>query len=439
MAPPPAASLAFATGDVPDTCGGAAPIRPAAFWRRLIAFGGPGFLVAVGYMDPGNWATDIAGGSRFGYLLLSVIIASNLMAMVLQSLSARLGIVTGLDLAEACRAHYSRRTTILLWLLCETAIIACELAEVIGTAIALQLLFGLPLPLGVLASLATLPIVTVFERKGAGRLELYIIALMTIVATCLGVEVILAQPEWGSVLTGMIPDAATTRDPGAIYLAAGILGATVMPHNLYLHSSLTKAKASSAEPAAKRDAIRLSSVDSAIALTLAMFVNAAILVVAAATFHAGGRTDVVDIGHAYRLLEPMLGVGVASLLFGVALLASGQNATITGALAGQVVMEGFLGLRLSPAKRRLLTRGIAVIPAAAVTIGWGQDGTTHLLILSQVVLSLQLPFAIVPLIHFTADRRRMGALAAPLWLTGAACASAAIIIMLNAVLLMGLA
>ena len=435
--PPPAATLALDATELVAGPGGARPTAPIAgpAWRKLLAFAGPGYLVAVGYMDPGNWATDLAGGSHFGYLLLSVIVASNGMALILQSLSARLGIVTGLDLAQACRAAYGRYTTLLLWVLCEIAIIACELAEVIGMAVALRLLFGLPLVWGVGLTLFSLPLITVLERGGGRRLETFIIALMLVVALCLGAEVVLSRPDWAAVAGGLTPDAAILHDPAATYLAIGILGATVMPHNLYLHSAVVRTRVRATGEAAKRQAIRFTTADSAIALSLAMLVNAAILIVAAATFHAVGRTDVVEIGDAYHLLAPMLGTGMASILFGVALLASGQNSTITGALAGQIVMEGFTGLRIAPWARRAISRAVAIVPAALVA-GWaGEAGVTRLLVLSQVVLSLQLPFAVVPLVRLTSDRRRMGALANPAWLTATAWVVAAIIIALNVTLL----
>ena len=410
-----------------------------SFWRSLLAFGGPGYLVAVGYMDPGNWATDLAGGSRFGYQLLFVILFANMMAMVLQALAARLGIATGMDLAQACRALYRPPVRIALWLLCETAIIACELAEVIGTAVALQLLFGLALPLGVCLAGFNVVVVTLLERGGVRRLDALIMGLMLVVAVCLGLETILSRPDFAALAAGLVPRASVLANPAALYLAIGILGATVMPHNLYLHSAIVRDRLTAHDEAEKRRAIRFTSIDTAIALSLAMLVNAAIMIVAAATFHANGRADVVEIGDAYRLLAPMLGGSIASILFGVALLASGQNSTITGAIAGHVVMEGFTTIRMPVWARRLVLRMIAIVPAAIIAATAGEAGVGKLLILSQVVLSLQLPFAVVPLVRITSDRARMGALLPPRWLIACAWASAAIIIGLNATLLLALA
>jgi len=433
MPPPPAST---ATMD-PAAVAPCAYAR-ASFWRRLFAFSGPGYLVAVGYMDPGNWATDLAAGSRFGYLLVSVIILANLMALLLQSLSARLGIATGMNLARACREHYSPGTRILLWLLAEGAIIACELAEVIGTGIALRLLFGIPLAIGVCLTALTVPLVGLIERRGARWLEAFTIALMLVVAACLAAELFLSRPDWGAVFSNVAPDPRILADPLAAYLAIGILGATVMPHNLYLHSAMVGHHAECGE-AERRTAIRFSMADSAIALTLAMLVNAAILIVAAATFHAAGRTEVAEISEAYRLLAPMLGTGLAALLFGTALLASGQNSVITGAIAGQVVMEGFTDWRAPVWLRRTVTRAIAIVPAVIVAAWAGEHGVTRLLVMSQVVLSLQLPFAVVPLVRLTGDRATMKALVAPPAMRVAAWIVAAAIIALNATLLVQLA
>jgi manganese transport protein len=443
MAPPPPSALALEENTLKNGALGRRilpdpPADPASFRRKLFAFAGPGYLVAVGYMDPGNWATDLAGGSRFGYQLLSVILLSNLMAMVLQSLSARLGIATGMDLAQACRERYEPATRIALWLLCEAAIIACELAEVIGTGVALNLLFGLPLAWGVCLSALNVVFISVLEHSGARRLEAFIVALILVVALCLGIETWMARPDLQALARGLVPNPATLTDPAMLYVAIGILGATVMPHNLYLHSAIVRGRASVSGEAEKREAIRFSSIDSAVALSLAMFVNAAILIVAAATFHANGRTDVVEIGQAYLLLSPMLGAGFASILFGVALLASGQNSIITGALAGQVVMEGFTNLRIPVWTRRLAARAIAIIPAAIVAATWGEFGASRLLVMSQVILSLQLPFAIIPLVRIASDRARMGALASPRWLTITAWVIAGLIVALNATLVLGL-
>ena len=407
--------------------------------RRFAAFAGPGYLVAVGYMDPGNWATDIAGGSAFGYALLSVILLSNLMAIVLQALAARLGVASGLDLAQACRAHYSRPVTLALWALCEVAIIACDLAEVLGTAIALKLLFGLPLTWGVCVTALDVFLILALQRYGFRRLEAFIASLLVIIAGCFAWELILARPDWGGVLAGLVPTPEIVTEPARLYLAIGILGATVMPHNLYLHSSIVQTRAFDADEAGKRDAIRWATMDGTVALGLAFFINAAILILAAATFHTAGRTDVAEIEQAYQLLAPMLGASTAGIVFAVALLAAGQNSTVTGTLAGQIVMEGFLNLRLPVWQRRLITRALAIVPAVAVVAAAGDAGATQLLILSQVVLSLQLPFAVVPLVRFTGSRRIMGPFASPAWLGAVAWAIASIIIVLNVTLLWGMA
>jgi manganese transport protein len=406
-------------------------------WRRIGAFFGPGYLVAVGYMDPGNWATDLAGGSAFGYALLSVILLSNLMAMLLQALSARLGIAAGMDLAQACRERYPRPVALALWVLCEIAIIACDLAEVLGTAIALKLLFGLPLTYGVVVTALDVFLILALQRFGFRKLEAFIIALLVIIAGCFAFELILSQPSMPDVLRGLVPTPEIVTDPAKLYIAIGILGATVMPHNLYLHSSIVQTRAFDLDDAGKANAIRWATVDSTVALGLAFFINAAILILAASTFHVAGQTDVAEIEDAYKLLAPALGTGLASILFGVALLASGQNSTVTGTLAGQIVMEGFLRLKLPFWLRRVVTRGLAIIPAVVVVGAVGDRGATQLLILSQVVLSLQLPFAIVPLVQFTSDRTVMGRFASPRWLLAVACLVAAVIISLNVWLLMG--
>ena len=402
--------------------------------HNLRAYLGPGFLVAVGYMDPGNWATDIAGGSAFGYTLLSVVLLSNLMAIVLQALSVRLGIGAGLDLAQACRARYPRAVSLALWVLAEIAIIACDLAEVLGTAIALKLLFGLPLTWGVIVTALDVFLILALQRYGFRTLEAVIIALLVLIAGCFVFEIFHARPALGGVLGGLVPSPGIVTDPAKLYLAIGILGATVMPHNLYLHSSIVQTRAFDD----KKDALRWATWDSTIALGLAFFVNAAILILAAATFHVGGRTDVAEIDEAYRLLSPMLGVGAASIVFAVALLASGQNSTVTGTLAGQIVMEGFLDLKLPVWLRRMMTRLLAIVPAVLVVGASGDGGATRLLVLSQVVLSLQLPFAVVPLVAFTGSRGMMGEHAAPRWLAVLAWAIAALIIGLNLTLLWGM-
>jgi manganese transport protein len=402
---------------------------------RLLAFAGPGYMVAVGYMDPGNWATDLAGGSQFGYMLLSVILLSNLMAILLQALAARLGIASGLDLAQACRAHYSPPVRIMLWLACEAAIIACDLAEVIGTAIALKLLFGMPLMWGAILSALDVFLILLLMRRGFRTLEAFVIALLTLIFVCFGAQMIMAQPAIGQVLAGFVPQAEIVTNPAALYIAIGIIGATVMPHNLYLHSSIVQTRAYERTEAGRRMGLRWAVTDSTIALMLALFVNAAILITAAAVFHKAGRTDVVEIEQAYELLSPMLGVGIASTLFAVALLASGINSTVTATLAGQIIMEGFLHLRIPDWARRLLTRGLAVIPVVVVTALYGDAGTAKLLIFSQVVLSMQLPFAVIPLVRFVSNRQLMGVLATGRLLTWTAWGVAGLIVVLNGKLL----
>ena len=414
------------------------PVPAIGFWRRLMAFAGPGYLVAVGYMDPGNWATDLAGGSAFGYTLLAVVLFSSLMAILLQTLSARLGIAAGLDLAQACRARFGRKTTIGLWLLCELAIIACDLAEVLGTAIALKLLFGLPLLVGVAITAFDVMLLLMLQRLGFRKLEAFVATLLFVIAGCFVYELWLARPDWSAVSVGFVPRAEIVTNPMMLYIAIGILGATVMPHNLYLHSSVVQTRAFGEGNEAKRGAIRMATFDTVVALSFALLINAAILILAASVFHEAGRTDIADIEDAFRLLSPMLGAGAASVVFALALLASGQNSTITGTLAGQIVMEGFLDLRLPVWARRLITRAIAIVPAAAVIAIAGEGATTRLLVLSQVVLSLQLPFAVIPLVMFTGDKRLMGDFASPLALKLAAWAVAAVIVALNLTLLAGI-
>ena len=387
-------------------------------------------------MDPGNWATDLAGGSAFGYSLLSVILLSNLMAILLQSLSARLGIVTGRDLAQACRDHYSRPVAMTLWLLCEVAICACDLAEVIGSAIALKLLFGIPLVWGVCITALDVLAIMYLQNKGFRYIEAFVIALILVVGGCFGLEVLFSRPDVREVLGGFLPRAEIVRNPQMLYLAIGILGATVMPHNLYLHSSIVQTRKYEQNDEGRKEAIWFATLDSTVALMFALFINASILIVAAATFHTQGRTDIAEIQDAHRLLSPMLGVSVASTLFALALLASGQNSTLTGTLAGQIVMEGFLNLRLRPWMRRLITRLIAIIPAIVCTVLYGESGTARLLILSQVVLSLQLSFAVIPLVIFTSDRKKMGRFVSPPWLRNLAWITAGIIVLLNTKYLM---
>ena len=377
-------------------------------WKRRLAFAGPGLLVAVGYMDPGNWATDLAGGSQFGYLLLSVVLFSNVLAMLLQYLALKLGIATGHDLAQACRAQYSRPVNFVLWIFCEVAIVACDLAEVIGSAIALNLLFGLPLVVGVILTAADVLVVLALQNRGFRYLEALVGGLIALIAACFAYEIIVSHPDWTGVISGLLPRREVIVNRQALYLALGILGATVMPHNLYLHSSIVQTRDFVRDDAGRAEAIRYASVDSNVALGLAFFINAAILILSAATFHRRGMHGVAEIQDAYRLLSPTLGASLASGLFAIALLASGQNSTLTGTLAGQIVMEGFLHLRIRPWVRRLITRGLAVVPAAFVAGIGGELATGRLIILSQVVLSVQLSFAVVPLVMFTSNRKLMG-------------------------------
>jgi manganese transport protein len=403
--------------------------------RKFLAFAGPGYLVAVGYMDPGNWATDLAGGSLFGYTLLSVILLSNLMAILLQALAGKLGIVTGRDLAQACRDHYSRPVSYGLWVMCELAIAACDLAEVIGTAIALNLLFGIPLLYGVILTALDVLVVLLLQNKGFRYIEAMVITLIGTVALCFLTEIILSQPAFHDVMKGFVPSGEIIRNPQMLYIAIGILGATVMPHNLYLHSSIVQTRQFDQTELGKRQAIRYTTADSTIALFLALFINAAILIVAAAAFHSAGYTNIAEIGDAYHLLAPLLGSTMASILFGVALLAAGQNSTLTGTMAGQIVMEGFLNIRLPAWLRRLITRLIAIIPAVIVTAIAGEHGTADLLVLSQVILSLQLSFAVIPLVKFTSDKKKMGVFANAKWLQILSWTVAVIIAALNIYLL----
>lgn len=408
-------------------------------WRKLLAFAGPGYLVAVGYMDPGNWATDLAGGAQFGYLLLSVILLSNLMAVLLQSLCVRLGVATGQDLAQACRWQFPTWVSWGLWLLCEIAIAATDLAELLGSAIALQLLFGLPLALGVCLTALDVLLVLLLQSKGFRYIEAVVVGLITLIFLCFAAEMIFSQPAVGAILQGFVPQSAVVRQPQALYLAVGILGATVMPHNLYLHSAIVQTRSWQPTSPQKREAIRFATLDTAIALTLALGINAAILILSAATFHQSGQTGVAEIQDAYKLLSPAVGVPIASALFAFALLLSGQNSTLTGTLAGQIVMEGFVHLRCRPWLRRLLTRLLAIGPALVAILGWGESSATQLLILSQVVLSLQLPFAVIPLVMFTSDRRVMGEFVNPRWLKVLAGSVATLIVGLNLWLLLQIA
>ena len=385
------------------------PISHNASWfRKILAFAGPGYLIAVGYMDPGNWATDIGGGSKFGYTLLSVVLISNLLAMFLQALSAKLGIATGRDLAQACRDHYSRRMTIFLWVACELAIGACDLAEVLGSAVALNLLFHIPLLLGVVLTAFDVLVVLAMQGRGFRLIEAFVVTLIASIALCFAYEIFFARPLWLEAAHGFVPRLEILRNKEMLYIAIGILGATVMPHNLYLHSSIVQTRAFGQSPSEKKEALHFAVIDSTVALFFALFINAAILVLGAAAFHTRGLNEVADIAEAYKLLSPVLGAGLASTLFACALLASGQNSTLTGTLAGQIVMEGFIDIRLKPWLRRLITRSIAILPAILVIAIAGEGKLTALLILSQVILSFQLPFAVIPLVQFTSDKAKMG-------------------------------
>lgn len=409
--------------------------KNAGFWRKLLAFAGPGLMVAVGYMDPGNWATDIAGGAQFGYTLLSVILISNLFAIILQHLSLKLGIVAERDLAQACKDHFNPTTNFILWFFCEIAIAACDLAEVIGSAIALNLLFGIPLTWGVAITIVDVFLILFLQAKGFRVIESIVAGLIVVIFGCFAYEIILSKPDIFPILAGIVPQKEIITNPGMLYIGIGILGATVMPHNLYLHSSIVQTRNYERTPAGKKEAIKFATIDSSVALFLAFFINAAILIVAAATFHMTGNKDVADIHDAHKMLTPILGTTFASIFFAVALLASGQNSTLTGTLAGQIVMEGFLNIRLKPWLRRLITRLIAVIPALIVTILYGEKGTTDLLVLSQVILSMQLSFAVIPLVMFTGSKLKMGEFVNKLWLKILVWVIAGIILILNLYLL----
>ena len=415
-----------------DMYGTVETARQGPFWRKLLAFFGPGYLVAVGYMDPGNWATSLAGGSKFGYALLTVALLSNIMAIVLQSLCIRLGVGAGRDLAQACRDSFPRFVSLPLWLSAEVAITATDLAEVIGTAIGLNLLFHIPLEIGVIITAADVFLILALQAFGFRWIEAFVVAMLGVIAACFAVQIALAQPDWGAVLRGFAPTSEILANREMLYLALGILGATVMPHNLYLHSGLVQTRGFGEEIEERREAIRLATIDSSIALCFALTINASILILAAATFHYSGRTDVAELDQAHAFLAPLLGSTLAPTLFAIALLCCGLNSTITATLSGQIVMEGFLRWRIAPWLRRLVTRAIAILPAVLVTIWAGAKGTGQLLILSQVVLILQLPFAVVPLVMFTSSRRKMGPFVAPRWLTALATTMAALIIALNA-------
>lgn len=409
--------------------------KAGVWWKRLFAFLGPGYLVSVGYMDPGNWATDIAGGSKFGYTLLTVILISNLMAILLQSLCVRLGVATGRDLAQACRDYYSKPVSLALWVLCEIAIVACDLAELLGSALALNLLFGIPMAIGVCLTTLDVLVLLWLQNKGFRYTEAIVVTLVATIGVCFGIQVMMSRPDWLGVAGGLVPTAQVLQNPEMLYIAMGILGATVMPHNLYLHSSIVQTRAWQASAPEKREAIKYATIDSTVALSMAFFVNAAIMVVAAAAFHRAGRYDVADIRDAYLLLSPLLGASIASTLFALALLASGQASTLTATLAGQIVMEGFLHIRLPAWLRRLVTRLLALVPALITIVWFGEESTGSLLVLSQVVLSLQLSFAVIPLVIFTSNRQLMGEFVNPQWLSRLAWVVGIIIAALNAWLL----
>jgi manganese transport protein len=411
------------------------PVAQRGFWRKLLAFSGPGLLVAVGYMDPGNWATDLAGGARYGYTLLSVVLISNLLAILLQHLALKLGIVSGRDLAQACRDHFSRPTVLFLWVLCEIAIAACDLAEVIGSAIALNLLFGLPLVLGVLLTASDVLLVLFLQNKSFRSIEFLVVSLILVIGSCFAYEIALSHPALRELLAGLVPSSQIVHNPGMLYIAIGILGATVMPHNLYLHSSIVQTRAFDRDDAGKSMAIRFATIDSTVALFFAFFINAAILILSAAVFHGTEHESVAKISDAYLLLTEAMPKSLAAFCFALALLAAGQNSTLTGTMAGQIVMEGFLDLRLRPWVRRLITRLVAIMPAVIVAALAGENGIDDLLILSQVILSLQLSFAVVPLVWFTGDRVKMGHFANSRRMNVLAWASAILIIALNLYLL----
>ncbi len=427
--------LTRTTNSLPESFSSISIPKHAKGWRKLMAFAGPGLMVAVGYMDPGNWATDIAGGSSFGYTLLSVILISNLFAILLQHLALKLGIVTGRDLAQACKDSYSKPVSFVLWILCEIAIAACDLAEVIGSAIAINLLFGIPLTIGIIITILDVLVLLLLQNKGFRYLEAFVGGLIFIIFCCFAYELIMSKPEFAEVVGGLLPKTEIIMNGDMLYIAIGILGATVMPHNLYLHSSIVQTRNFERNDEGKKQAIKYATIDSTVSLLLAFFINAAILILAASAFHYNGHKEVADINDAYKLLEPVLGVKLASTFFAVALLASGQNSTLTGTLAGQIVMEGFLDIRLKPWMRRLITRLIAVVPALVVSVLYGEKGTGTLLILSQVILSVQLSFAVVPLLQFTGNKTKMAQFVNSSWLNITAWIIAVIIIVLNGVML----
>jgi manganese transport protein len=437
--PKPAKKAAWrrVTGEasLPEVHGSIIVPKTASFWRKMFAFAGPGFLVAVGYMDPGNWATDLQGGARFGYSLLCVIMISNLMAILLQHLCAKLGIVTGRDLAQACRDHYSKSTVWFLWILCEIQITACDLAEVVGSAIALQLLFGIPLVWGCFITAADVIAILFLQNKGFRYVEALVIALIATIGACFAVELFWSNPRLSGMLAGFVPDPQILKNQDMLYVSIGIIGATVMPHNLYLHSSIVQTRKYEQNSAGKREAIIFTTIDSTFALMFALFINAAILILAAAAFHWSGHQEVAEIQDAYTLLRPLLGAPAASVVFAVALLASGQNSTLTGTLAGQIIMEGFINIRLRPWLRRITTRALAIVPAVCVIGYFGEGKTTALLVASQVILSMQLGFAVWPLMRFTDEKAKMGEFANPRWIRILGWSTALIIIVLNIKLL----
>ncbi|PZW50859.1 manganese transport protein [Humitalea rosea] len=435
MSPSDAVIPPVGTASLPEVHRSVAVPNAGGFLRKLFAFMGPGYLVAVGYMDPGNWATSLAGGSAFGYTLLSVALTSSVMAILLQALCVRIGVATGRDLAQLCRERFPKFVSYPLWFLAEIAICATDLAELIGTAIALELLFGIPLLYGVMLTAFDAILILWLQSKGVRWLEALVFGLIVLIVGCFGVQIVLSQPDWAAVLNGYIPAVSIVTNQTQLYIAMGILGATVMPHNLYLHTAIVQSRAWTRDEPGKREAIRFATIDSSIALVLALFINSSILILAAATFHASGNTEVAEIGDAYQLMSPLLGSGLAASLFAIALLFCGLNATVTTTLAGQVVMEGFLRFKLSPVLRRLVTRLIAIVPAVAVTWIYGSSGTAELLILSQVVLSLQLPFAVIPLMMFAGDRLQLGTFRAPRWQLVCGWSIAAIMVGLNLKLL----
>jgi manganese transport protein len=415
----------------PAAAAGAGQQTSVNTFRRFSAFLGPGYLVAVGYMDPGNWATAIAGGSKYGYALLWVALLSNIIAMFLQSLCARLAIASRRDLAQACHDAYPKWMSRGLWVLAEIAIIATDLAEVIGTAIGIQLLFGLPLGVGIVITALDVFLVLALQRLGFRHLEVFVVTMLAVIAICFGVQIFLASPDWGAAARGLVPDAAIFRDREMLFLALGLVGATVMPHNLYLHSAVVQTRAYGDTLREKREALKFATIDSTVALALAFLVNAALLVLAAASYNKGGHNNVTELADAHALLAPLLGSSLAPTLFGVALLACGLNSTVTATLAGQIVMEGFMDWRIAPWLRRLITRGLALIPAAGIAWSYGDGATAPLLLASQVVLAFQLPFAVLPLVHLTANRAKMGDLVAPRWLTWVALVASAVIVSLG--------